>query len=85
MECWAEFQSIKTNSAQAFPFRNSTFKRAWISRLMYQKTFGGQLAVAAPRLIRPERILPGNCSRLPATAVAPLTLSPANPRQVEAG
>jgi hypothetical protein len=26
------------------PGRNSTFKRAWISRLMYQKTFGGQLA-----------------------------------------
>ena len=24
--------------------RNSTFKRAWISRLMYQKSFGGQLA-----------------------------------------
>ena len=45
MEYPAEFEPIETNSAPAFPFGNSTFKRAWISRLMYQKTFRGQLAV----------------------------------------
>jgi hypothetical protein len=41
----AKFEPIETNDAPSFPFRNSTFKRAWISRLMYQKTLRGQLAV----------------------------------------
>ena len=45
MERPAVFNRSSIDTGEDVPERNSTFKRAWISRLMYQKTFGGQLAV----------------------------------------